>query len=125
MIFYFIVQVVMMINVLLEFLKDYGVEIMLGMSNVYLIFVWKWNPYISAVNFHNKVLRLNHFVMFLFMAISAFYKRVAISAVLYVVLIYLILLMLIIVAICGYLRILVEYRFRKILLDDPSIMEQY
>ena len=39
------------------------------------------------------------------------------------ILIYLILLLLIIVAICGCLRVVVEYRFRKKLLDDPTLME--
>jgi hypothetical protein len=110
------VEVTLMLNVLLPSLKDFGVEIMTCVSFVYLLFVWIWKPYHEAVEFHNKALRLNHLTVFFFMVGSVVTKRVQMNVTFYVVFIYVILCMLGVVAVCGYLRIVVEYRFRKKLL---------
>jgi hypothetical protein len=124
LLFYLMVEVTLMLNVLLPSLKDFGVEIMTCVSFVYLLFVWIWKPYHEAVEFHNKALRLNHLTVFLFMVGSVVTKRVQMNVTFYVVFIYVILCMMGVVAVCGYLRIVVEYRFRKKLEDDPTIMEE-
>ena len=123
LLFYLVVEIILMLNVLLPSLKDFGVEIMTGVSFVYLLFVWTWKPYHEAVEFHNKALRLNHLTVFLFMVGSVVTKRVQTNVTFYVVFIYVILCMLAVVTVCGYLRIVVEYKFRKKLLDNPSLME--
>jgi hypothetical protein len=107
LLFYLVVEVILMMNVLLPSLKDFGVEIMAGASIVYLLFVWIWKPYHEAVDFHNKALRLNHSIVFVFMMGSAVTKRVQMNVTFYLVFIYVILCMLVVATVCGYLRIAV------------------
>lgn len=76
LIFYLLVEIVLMLDILSSSLKDLGLEIMMVLSFVYLTFVWKWNPYHQAVDFHNKILKLNHLVVFFFMAMSVISQRI-------------------------------------------------
>lgn len=112
-----------MVDILFDSSFNFGVEILLGISTVYLIFVWKWKPYHSAVSFHNKALRLNHSSIVFFMLINAITHRVEISMTIYLILVYVTTVLLLVVTVCGYVRIVVEHRFRKRLLDEPGLME--
>ena len=113
LLFYLMVEIALMLNVLIPYLKDLGVEIMSGVSFVYLVIVCTWKPYHERFEFHNRALKLNHLTVFLFMVGSAISKRVHMNIVCYLVFIYVILFMLGVVTLCGYWRIVIEYRFRK------------
>ena len=76
MVFYLFVELVLMIDVLFVQLGNFGVEIMLILTFCYLLFVWKWQPYSKAVDFHNKALRFNHFTVVFFMAFASLSKRI-------------------------------------------------
>ena len=41
----------------------------------------------------------------------------------YLILVYVTTVLLLVVTVCGYVRIVVEHRFRKRLLDEPGLME--
>ncbi len=45
LLFYLMVEITLMLNLLIPYLAEFGVEIMLGLSFLYLIFVWTWRPY--------------------------------------------------------------------------------
>ena len=57
------------------------------------------------------------------MLINAITRRVDISMAVYLIFVYATIVFLLLVTVCGYVRIVVEYRFRKRLLDDPGLME--
>lgn len=75
LLFNLFVAIAMVCDILFEALKEFGMEILLVICFVYWFFVWKWKPYNKAVNFHNKVLRFNHFVAVFFMAVNVIMKR--------------------------------------------------
>ena len=45
LLFYFTIQTLLMINVLIKEISQYGLDLMLGLCFVYLVIVWNWNPY--------------------------------------------------------------------------------
>jgi hypothetical protein len=122
MVFYLFVELVLMIDVLFVQLENLGVEIMLVLTFCYLLFVWKWQPYSEAVDFHNKALRFNHFTVVFFMAFGTLSKRIELPSITYAIITCLILAMLTVVGVIGYIRIALELKFRKKLLDDPTLM---
>jgi hypothetical protein len=101
----------------------FGVEILLFVCFMYLIFIWFWNPYCSTADFHNKALRLNHVTSFLMVIVCEIFNRIKMDQAVYAFFIYLTLFFLIIVCFSGYIRIYIEYKFRKKLLDDPNILD--
>jgi hypothetical protein len=123
-IFYFIVQTLLMINVLIEEISQYGLDLMLGLCFAYLVIVWRWNPYNKAVNFHNRALKLNHFTAFFFVLACELFTRVQLSPTAFVILIYVSLFLLIVVSCCAFARLYLEHQFRKRLEDDPSLMDE-
>jgi hypothetical protein len=124
LLFYFAVQMILMVNVLMKEISEFGLDVMLVLTLIYLIIVWKWKPYNEEVNFHNKALRLNHFAAFWFVLTCEFFNRVEISASVFVGMVYLSLVLLLAISLCGYGRLYVEYRFRKRLQDDPNLMDE-
>lgn len=114
---------ILMVNVLMKEISEFGMDLMLALTLIYLILVWKWKPYNEAVNFHNKALRLNHLGGFVFVLTCEFLNRVEMSGLVFVGMIYLSLVLLLVISLCGYARLYVEYQFRKKLKDDPSLME--
>lgn len=57
------------------------------------------------------------------MLICEVFSRFTMSPALYVALIYIILLCLAILTVCGFLRIFVEYKFKKKLLEDHTLLD--
>jgi len=88
-------------------LSKFGLEIMLFISLIYLVMIWKWNPYNEAVNFHNRILKYNHLTAFLFVGICELMSRFEMSRLMSLLLIYISLLLLAIVSVCGGIRIYV------------------
>lgn len=97
---------------------------MLGLNLVYFIVVWNWQPYHEKVNFHNRALKLNHFTAFFFTLTCELFNRASISQLIAVLLVYASLVLLLIVSICAFARLYVEYKFRKTLEDDPTLLDQ-
>jgi hypothetical protein len=95
-------------------------EILLFVTFGYLIIVWKWNPYLAAVDFHNKALRLNHLVAFLFVLFCQIINRFEVSSIFSLISVYVSLVFLGIVIVAGFLRIIVERRFRNRLESSPE-----
>ena len=123
LIFYFLVEMVLMVNVLSEEVSQFGMDLMLALSFVYLIVVWNWNPYHEAANFHNRALKLNHFAAFFFVLTCELFTRVELSPSVFIILIYVTLLLLLIASFCGITRLYIERKFRKMLEDDPKLMD--
>jgi hypothetical protein len=73
--FYFILQTILMINVLIEEISRYGLDLMFVLCFVYLVIVWRWNPYNKATSFHNSALKLNHFTSFFFVLACELFSR--------------------------------------------------
>ena len=105
-------------------ISEFGMDLMLVLTLIYLILAWKWKPYNEAVNFHNKALRLNHSGGFVFVLTCELLNRVEMSGLVFVGMIYLSLVLLLVISLCGYARLYVEYQFRKKLKDYPSLMEE-
>ena len=122
--FYFTVQTLLMINVLIKEISQYGLDLMLALCLVYLVVVWNWNPYNKAVNFHNRALKLNHFAAFFFVLACELFSRAQLSPSVFVTLIYVSLFLLFVVSCCAFARLYAEYQFRKKLEDDPKLMEE-
>ena len=97
---------------------------MLGLSLVYFIIIWGWQPYHEKVNFHNRALKLNHFTAFFFTLTCELFNRASISPLIAVLLVYASLVLLLIVSLCGFARLYVEYHFRKTLEDNPTLMDK-
>jgi hypothetical protein len=123
-IFYFVVQTLLMVNVLIEEISQYGLDLMLAFCFVYLVIVWRWNPYNKAINFHNRALKLNHFTSFFFVLACELFTRIQLSPTVFVILIYISLFLLIVVSCCAFARLYFEYQFRKRLEDDPNLMDE-
>ncbi len=94
----------------------------LVLSGGYLIIIWIWSPYMPAINFHNKALRLNHMVAFIFAIFCEILNKVDLSPVFGMILVYASLALLGIVGIVCCSRIYVEYKFRQKLEDDPRLL---
>jgi hypothetical protein len=124
LIFYFLIEMVLMMNVLIEEISQFGMDLMLALSFVYLLIVWNWNPYHKAANFHNRALKLNHFAAFFFVLTCELFTRVELSPSVFIVLIYVSLVLLLIASFCGFARLYMEYQFRKKLEDDPKLMDE-
>lgn len=114
-----------MIDILFEPLKNWGVEIMFPFTLGYLFFIWNWSPYNQAVNFHNMALRFNHFTVCFFLAFNIILQRLKLPAIAYSILICLNLAMLVVVSFIGFIRIVVEVKFRKRLLEDHTLMGDF
>ena len=122
--FYFTVQILLMVNVLIKEISHYGLDLMCALCFVYLVIVWNWNPYNKAANFHNRALKLNHFTAFFFVLACELFTRAQLSPSVFVILIYVSLFLLFVVSCCAFARLYVEYQFRKKLEDDPKLMEE-
>lgn len=103
-------------------MQPYGLEAIIGMNILYLAFIWKWNPYCAVVNFHNKALRLNQITVIVFLLVCEVFQRVPVIPILYVFLMCVVVLMMIGLTGCAYIRIYVEYKFRKALNDDNTLL---
>ncbi len=124
LLFYFLVEMILMVNVLIEEVSQFGMDLMLAVSFVYLIVVWNWNPYHKAANFHNRALKFNHFAAFFFVLTCELFTRVELSPSVFIVLIYVSLVFLLMVSFCGFARLYPEYKFRKMLEDYPKMMSE-
>ena len=120
-----LVQIILACNVLIKNISHYGLDLMLGMSLVYLIVVFNWEPYNEKVNFHNRALKLNNFTAFFFTLTCEIFNRVSIEPFIGVLLVYISLVLLLIVSLVGFARLYVEYRFRKMLEDDPKLIDEH
>jgi hypothetical protein len=119
---FFAIEIVIMLTVMVKSFKKYGLDVLIGLEFIYLIFVWIWRPYSRSVDFHNKVLRLNHLTILVIMIVCEIFNKINTTKMVYISLVYLALLFLVIVTVCGYIRIYVEYKFRKRLVDDPNLL---
>jgi hypothetical protein len=65
-----------MASVLVEEVKVFGLDIIIGVNLVYIILVWTWKPYHHMVNFHNKAIKFNHVTTFVFALVCELIRRV-------------------------------------------------
>jgi hypothetical protein len=119
--YFFVSELVIMFDVLIEDFHQFGLDVLIGVSLAYLVFIWMWQPYCSATNFHNKVLRFNQFVILTFTVVCELLNRLILSEVIIVCLVYFCIFCLMMVSILGYVRIYVESKFRDKLCEDPSV----
>ena len=113
-----------MVNVLNKNISQYGMDLMLVLTLAYLIFVWNWNPYNKEVNFHNRALKLNHFSAFYFVLACELFTQINLSPTIFSILIYPSLLLMLAVTFCAFVRLYVEFSFRKKLVEDPTLMQE-
>ncbi len=97
---------------------------MLAISLIYFILIWKWKPYNEAADFHNKALRLNYFTVVFFVAACEVFKITEISFSVFVIMVYLSLFLMLILSCCAFWRLYVEYQFRKKLEENPKLMDE-
>jgi hypothetical protein len=119
--YFFVLELIIMFDILIEEFHQFGLDILVGVSFAYLVFIWRWQPYCSDTHFHNKVLRFNHFVMFLFTVVCEVLNRFTMSQVAVTCVVYFCIFCLMMVSIMGYARIYVENKFREKLYQDPSV----
>jgi hypothetical protein len=118
--YFFVLELIIMFDILIEEFHQFGLDILVGVCFAYLVFIWRWQPYCWATHFHNKVLRFNHFVMLMFTVVCEVLNRFTLNQVLVTCVVYFCIFCLMMVSILGYARIYVENKFREKLCQDPS-----
>lgn len=122
MMFYLSVEVSLMLITLNDEVGKYGLELMLGLSGSYFLFVFCCEPYYKAVSYHNRAIKYNHFIAFLFTLTCEMMKMFKLSAMTKAILVFINLVFLIIMLIIEIVRFQVEYKFRKDLKDKPDLL---
>jgi hypothetical protein len=122
MLFYLSVEISLMMITLNEEVEKYGIKLMLGLSGCYFLLVFFCEPYYKAVNFHNRAIKYNHFIAFLFTLKCEFMKVFAFSAMTKVIFVFINLGLLILMCMIEVVRFRVEYKFRKDLVDKPDLL---
>ncbi len=106
---------------MIEEFRNFGILLLIGVSLGYLILIWIWQPYCLSTNFHNKVLRFNHFTIFIFAVVCELHNRYELSEIASMSLVYFCIFCMVLVGILGYVRIYVESKFREKLSEDPNV----
>ncbi len=55
-----------MASVLVQEVKVFGLDIIIGVNLAYLLLVWRWKPYHPLVEIHNKAIKFNHVTTLVF-----------------------------------------------------------
>lgn len=120
--YYFILSVIMIISV---FMPDfsYPLEFTMGIAFLYLVLIWVWKPYHEAIGSHNHFLKLYYGTYVLFLVICYLFGKVPkLEGTLYTVFMYVIMTLIGGLIMAGFVRIVLELRFRKALENDSRIM---
>jgi len=122
LLYYLLLSSVMVLQVLLPGFS-YSLELTLGVSAGYFLLVSIWRPYHSSINIHNHFLKLYYGTLVLFMVICYVFTKVdSISSGLYIALMYVVMVLLMGILVGGFLRILIEIKYRKSLEQNNSLL---
>ena len=106
-------QGVMLIGVLVKGF-EFSLDFTLGLSTIYFIFIICWKPYYPTINIHNNFLKLNHGTVVLLLVICELFSKINnmnIGVILFFM--YFVMALLSAIIIGGFVRIYLEYKFRK------------
>jgi hypothetical protein len=121
--YYFILSVVMVVSVFIpEF--AYPLEFTMGIAIFYFIFIWIWKPYHDSIGSHNHFLKLYYGTYVLFLVICYLFGKLPKSqGSIYTAFMYVIMILIGGIIAAGFLRIVLEFIFRKALSNDSQIMQ--
>ena len=121
LVYFFTLELIIIFDVMIEEFRHFGILLLIGVSLGYLILIWMWQPYCLSTNFHNKVLRFNHFVIFIFAVVCELHSRCELSEIASMSLVYFCIFCMVLVGILGYVRVYVESKFRERLSENPNV----
>jgi hypothetical protein len=123
--YFLTLELIIIFDVLIEEFRHFGIFFLMAVIFGYLVFIWMWEPYCLSTNFHNKVLRFNHFVIFIFTVVCELHNRLKLTAIVSMSLVYFCIFCMTVVGILGYARIYVESKFREKLSEDPTVTFEF
>jgi hypothetical protein len=95
----------------------------MGVSFVYLILIMVWRPYASAVNVHNHFLKFYYGTFVLFLGFCYIFSRMkSLGSATYIMIMYLVTVLIGLVMTGGFVRVLIEVKFRRALDSDNTLM---
>ena len=95
----------------------------MGLSIVYFMVIIFWKPYAPAVNIHNHFLKFYYGTFVVFLVFCYIFSRMdSLGSTTYIMIMYLITALIACIMVAGFIRVYIEYSFRKALDLDNSLL---
>lgn len=95
----------------------------MGLALVYFLAIVLWKPYAQAVNIHNHFLKFYYGTFVLFLVFCYIFARMdSLGSTTYIMIMYLVTALIACVIACGFIRLYIEFKFRKALDQDSKLL---
>ncbi len=93
---------------------------------MYFVMIILWKPYHGVMNVHNHFLKLYYGTFVVFLVFCYMFSKVgSLSSSTYIIIMYLITSLICCVMVGGFVRVYLEYKFRKALDLDNTLLDEH